>query len=196
MAARCCHRSGGDFRNGADRRVADDEHNELSCASTIHPSWSLIGLIMLSTRFVVGMFSVTMMVLGACVVFGQDFPNKSIRIVVSGSGGASEFTVRIIAQEISGPLAQPVIVDSRAVNIAAEIASRASPDGYTLFAGSDNIWLAPLLQTNLPYDPARDFSPISVTNMQPNILVVHPSLPVKSVNELIALAKPGDCASR
>jgi tripartite-type tricarboxylate transporter receptor subunit TctC len=87
-----------------------------------------------------------------------------------------------------------VVVDNRGSTIvAAEMASRAAPDGYTLLVSTDGLWRGPLLQ-KMPFDPAKDFSPITLVSRSPNILVVHPSLPVKSVKELIALAKarPGE----
>ncbi|MBI4189464.1 MAG: tripartite tricarboxylate transporter substrate binding protein [Betaproteobacteria bacterium] len=143
-------------------------------------------------RFAVWMFSVGMMVLGAGVVSGQEFPNKPIRMVTSPPGGGADFASRLIAQGLSGPLGQQVIVDNRGGIIPMEIVSKAPPDGYTLLL-SASLWLTPLLQ-NTPYDPVRDFSPITLVGNSPNVLVVHPSLPVKSVKELIALAKarPGE----
>jgi len=143
-------------------------------------------------RFVVWMFSVGMMVLGAGVVSGQEFPNKPIRMVTSPPGGGADFASRLIAQGLSGPLGQQVIVDNRGGIIPMEIVSKAPTDGYTLLL-SASLWLTPLLQ-NTPYDPVRDFSPITLVGNSPNVLVVHPSLPVKSVRELIALAKarPGE----
>jgi tripartite-type tricarboxylate transporter receptor subunit TctC len=99
-----------------------------------------------------------------------------------------------MAQGIAGPIGQQVIVDNRATNvIASETVFKAPPDGYTLLLNSNNFWLGPLLQKT-PYDPIRDFIAITVTDESPNILVVHPSLPIKSVKELIGLAKakPGE----
>jgi tripartite-type tricarboxylate transporter receptor subunit TctC len=121
---------------------------------------------------------------------GPAFPTKTIRIVTAGVGGGSDFTSRQIAQGISGPLGQPVIVDNRPSGvIPGDTVAKSPPDGYTLLVTSNTLWLTPFLRTNVPYDPVRDFAPISWTNFQPNILVIHPTLPVKSVKELIALAK-------
>jgi len=139
-------------------------------------------------------FSVGMMVLGTGAVYGQEFPNKPIRIVAPGPGGQSDFAARLIAQELTESLPQQVIVDSRPAGVVpGEVVFRSPPDGYTLLVSGNNLWITPLFQKT-PYDPLRDFSPISLTNRQPNILVVHPSLPVKSVRELIALARarPGE----
>ena len=145
------------------------------------------------SRFMVGIFSLGLMVLGANVVSGQDYPNKSIRIVAAAAGGSNDFTARIIAQELSTSLGQPVIVDNRRGIIPMEILSKAPANGYTLLVAGALSWIFPLLE-KAPYDVMRDFSPISLLVREVNILVVHPSLPVKSVKELIALAKakPGE----
>ena len=144
---------------------------------------------MLLSRFVVGMLSVGLVVLSAGVVSGQDYPNKSIRIVTRSPGGGSDLAARTVAQGISGPLGQPVIVDYRGGGfLSADYVAKAPPDGYTLALGSTSLWIGPLLQ-QAPYDAVKDFSPISMTTRSPLLLVVHPSLPVKSVKELVALAK-------
>ena len=141
---------------------------------------------MLNLHLVVWMFFVGVMAIGADVVFAQDYPGKPIRIITSGVGGNSDFDARQIAQEISGPLGQPVIVDNRTSMLAAELVAKAPPDGYNLHVSS-TLWIAPLLQKT-PYEMS-DFSPISMIETQANIVIVHPSLPVKSIKELIALAK-------
>ena len=144
---------------------------------------------MLLTRVVAGTFSVVMLVFGTDGAFGQTFPNKPVRIVTAAAGGGSDFTARLIAQGISGPLGQPVIVDNRASGIlGGEVMSKAAPDGHTLFLGGASTWIITLLQ-KAPYDFVRDFSPLSLITRDVNLLVVHPSLPVKSVKELVALAK-------
>ena len=92
------------------------------------------------------------------------------------------------------PLGQPVVVENRPGIFAVESAAKATPDGYTLLYYGGVIWLEPLVRDNVPWDALRDFSPVSLTARSPNILVVHPSLPVTSVKELIAYAKarPGE----
>ena len=150
---------------------------------------------MLTTRFLISIFLVAMMVVGAGVASGQNYPNKPIRFYVGGAGGGNDATARLIAQGITGPLGQPVIVENRnSVALALPIVSQLPPDGYALVLAGDLIWLAPLLQNNLPWDPVRDFSPVTIAARGASVLVVHPSLPVKSVKELIALAKarPGE----
>jgi tripartite-type tricarboxylate transporter receptor subunit TctC len=136
------------------------------------------------------MLSVGMMVLGAGVVSGQEYPNKPIRIVTTAPGGGGDFVSRIIAEGISGPLGQPVIVDNRATGlVASEFVSKAPPDGYTLTVAGGAFWILPLLLRKAPYDVVRDFSPISLLVREVNVVVVVPSLPVNSITELIALAK-------
>src|SRR5438105_5041065 len=96
-------------------------------------------------------------------------------------------TPRLIAQGISGALGQPVIVENRGVD-GIELVASAPPDGYTLLIFGAPFWTAPLLGKTA-YDPVRDFAPITLATTSPLVLVVDPSLPVNSVDELIALAK-------
>jgi tripartite-type tricarboxylate transporter receptor subunit TctC len=147
------------------------------------------GGVMLLSRFVVGMLSIGVMVPGTGVVRSQDYPNKPIRIVTGTAGGGSDFMARMVAQGISGPLGQSVVVDNRGAPIlGAEFTSKAPPDGYTLFVSGDSVWILPLLQ-KVRYDVASDLSPITVLVREVNVLVVNPSMAVNSVTELIALAK-------
>src|SRR5262245_14979358 len=131
---------------------------------------------------------------GADMACGQDYPNRTIRIVTGGVGGGNDLISRLIGQGIAGSLGQQVIVENRSGGfIQGEIVAKAPADGYTLLVNGGSFYIGTLLQ-KAPYDPLRDFAPITVLTTQPNILVVHPSLPVKSVKELIALAKarPGE----
>ena len=140
-------------------------------------------------RFILWMLSAGLMLLGASGAYGQNYPVKPIRIVTPGSGGGADFAARLIAPALTAGLGQQVIVDNRpSAIIPGDIVSKAPPDGYTLLIYGPPFWIGPLLEKT-PYDPVRDFQPITVAVRQPNILVVHPSLPVKSVSELIALAK-------
>src|SRR3990172_7129359 len=105
---------------------------------------------MLTRHFVIGMFSISL--LSADVTSSQDFPNKPIRIVTSAPGGGTDVVARLIAQGLTGPLGQQVIVDNRGSGqITGEIVSHTSPDGYTLLIAGSTFWIGPLLQKT-PYD--------------------------------------------
>jgi tripartite-type tricarboxylate transporter receptor subunit TctC len=123
----------------------------------------------------------------------EPYPVKVIRIVTSEPGGGNDLVARIVAQGLTANLRQQVIVENRG-SIAIEVALKATPDGYTLLMYGSNVWLLPFLRDNVPWDPVRDFAPVTIAVSLPNILVVHPSLPAKSVAELVALAKarPGE----
>ena len=149
---------------------------------------------MLRARSGVLVLSAGMIAMGNAMLSAQDYPNKTIRIVTSPAGGGSDFTSRLIAQGLSGPLGQPIIVENRPTGvIPGEIVSKATPDGYTLLITGSNFWIGPLLR-KIPYDPMRDFSPITLISREVNVIAAHPSIAVKSVKELIALAKakPGE----
>ena len=121
---------------------------------------------------------------------GQNYPARPVRIVASVAGGGGDFVLRLISQGLSINLGQPVIIENRGGGVAAiQVVARAQPDGYTLIYYGSILWLMPLLQDNVPYDVRRDFSPVTMVNQQPSILLVHPAVPAKSVQELIALAK-------
>ena len=149
---------------------------------------------MLTPCYFLRMFSICLMVLGAGMVFGQDYPTRPIRIVTFLPGGSADFVARLIADGISAPLGQPVVVENRPTVVSAGIVAQAAPDGHTLYVASGGFWMAPFLYDKLPWDPVKDLSPITLALMAPNILVVHPSVPIKSVKDLIALAKtrPGE----
>ena len=124
----------------------------------------------------------------------ETYPNQPIRVVTSEVGGGNDLLARQIAQAISGPLGQPVMVENRPGGITpGEVVSKAPPDGYTLLLYNNTVWIGPLIQT-AGYDAVRDFSPIAEMARTPNMLVVNSALPAGSVVELIALAKakPGE----
>jgi len=125
---------------------------------------------------------------------GQAYPAKPVRVIVPfPPGGAADIVARAITQEMSRAWGAQVIVDNRAGAgglIGAEQAARAAPDGYTLlFASASPMTVSPHLAAKPPYHPLRDFTPIVLIGFSPNVIVVHPSLPVHSVKALIALAK-------
>ena len=128
--------------------------------------------------------------------FGQAgaFPSRPIRLIVPAApAGGADILTRILAKKLSENLGQPVTVDNRPGGnsiIGTEAGARAAPDGYTLLlAPISTFGLAPSLYKSLPYDPVRDFAPITKAVVVTNVLVVHPSLPVKSAKEFLALAK-------
>lgn len=121
---------------------------------------------------------------------GQAFPGKPVRVVTSAPGGGSDMVSRLLAQGLTTNLGQQVIVENRGGGVVAgEIVAKSPPDGYTLLFYGSALWLLPLMRQDVPYEPLRDFAPISWVSRQPNVLVVHPSLPARSVKELIALAR-------
>ena len=137
-----------------------------------------------------------LVVLGLCgsgAVFAQTYPVKPVRIVTVAPGSANDIVARLIAQEIRAGLGQPVVVDNRGT-VAAELVARAPADGYTLLLYGSAVWLSPFIRASTPYDPVKDFAPVTLVASSPNVVVVHPSLLVKSARELIALAKarPGE----
>ncbi|MEP9376575.1 tripartite tricarboxylate transporter substrate binding protein [Aquabacter sp. CN5-332] len=124
----------------------------------------------------------------------EDYPNRPIRLVVPfAAGGSTDIVARIIAAKMGEILKQQVIVENRAGaggNTGAAVVARAAPDGYTVLMGTVATHaINPVLYTKMPYDPVKDFAPVSLLVNVPNVVVVHPSLNVKSVAELIALLK-------
>ena len=127
----------------------------------------------------------------------QTYPNKPVRIVTGSVGGNSDFSSRFVAQGISPLLGQPVIVENRGGGILPGLTVvKSPPDGYTVLVAAGTLWNGPLLRPT-PFDAVSDFAPISLMNRSPLLFVVHPTLPVKSVKEFIALAKarPGQLNS-
>jgi tripartite-type tricarboxylate transporter receptor subunit TctC len=123
----------------------------------------------------------------------QNYPTRAIRLVVASSpGGTSDILGRLMAQKLGEALGQQVVVDNRAGAsgvIGADIVAKSAPDGYTLLITQNSLAINPSMISKLPYDGLRDFAPLSKIAMNPNVLTVHPSVPAKSVKELIALAK-------
>ncbi|HET6493056.1 MAG TPA: tripartite tricarboxylate transporter substrate binding protein [Burkholderiales bacterium] len=123
----------------------------------------------------------------------QNYPVRPVRLIVPSSpGGGTDITARIIAPKLGEYLGQQVVVENRpgaGTMIGGEAVARAAPDGYTLLMGISTLAINPAMYKRVPYDALRDFAPISQVVALPNMLVTHPSLPVKSVKELIAFAK-------
>ena len=128
----------------------------------------------------------------------QDYPARPVHIIAATPpGGPVDLVARLMAQKLSEVYGRPVVVENRAGAggaIGADHVAKSQPDGYTLLVASPaTLCIAPAIRPKLPYDPIKDFAPISITTIAAFMLVVHPSLPAKSVRELIALAraKPG-----
>jgi tripartite-type tricarboxylate transporter receptor subunit TctC len=126
-------------------------------------------------------------------VHAQGYPSRAVRLILPFSAsGAADVPARILMQRLSESLGQQIVVENRpgaGSTIGAEAAAKAPPDGYTLFMISNTHFVAAGLYKKLAYDPLADFAPVTQITSAPNVLLVHPSLPVKSVKELIALAK-------
>jgi len=123
----------------------------------------------------------------------QQYPAKPIRLIVPFvAGGSADVLSRVLAQRLTQQYGQQVVVENRpgsGGHVGAEAAARAAPDGYTIVFGTIGIHAAYTIYSKLNYDPSRDLQPVSMYADVPNILVVHPSVPVKNVKEFIALAK-------
>jgi tripartite-type tricarboxylate transporter receptor subunit TctC len=135
-----------------------------------------------------------MIALAAGPAFGQNYPVRAVRVVVPfAAGGGTDIVARTVAAALGERLGQNFLVDNRpgaAGAIGAELAARSAPDGYTLLVGSSGpMVLNPLLNPKLSYHPLRDFTPVALVTTMPFLTVVHPSLPARSVKELIALAR-------
>ncbi|MEA3153925.1 MAG: hypothetical protein QOK44_1514 [Betaproteobacteria bacterium] len=123
----------------------------------------------------------------------QQYPARPLRIVVPfAAGGASDVVARLLAQKLTESLGQPVIVDNRpgaGANIGIGIVAKAPPDGYTLLVSSSAFTVNPTLYSKIPYDPYKDFQPLTCVGSSPNILAVYPAFAAKSVKELIELVR-------
>jgi tripartite-type tricarboxylate transporter receptor subunit TctC len=129
----------------------------------------------------------------SCFAHAQTYPTKPVRIINPFvPGGAIDLVARTVAKHMSGELGQQVLVENRpgaGGGIGIELAAKAPPDGYTLLAVQSSLTINPNLQKKVAYDPVRDFAPISKMSSYMFFLVAHPSLPARSVKQLIALAK-------
>jgi tripartite-type tricarboxylate transporter receptor subunit TctC len=127
------------------------------------------------------------------VVEAAEYPVRQIRFIVPNApGGNADIVARLVGQRLSESFGQPVIIDNRpgaSAIIGTELAAKAAPDGYTILAVAQPHTTNPSLAKQLPYDTVRDFAPISLVGSTPLVLTAHPSLPVKNIKGLIALAK-------
>ncbi|MCE9640107.1 MAG: tripartite tricarboxylate transporter substrate binding protein [Betaproteobacteria bacterium] len=131
--------------------------------------------------------------LASAAVSAQNYPTRTVRIVVPyAPGGNTDFTARVIAGKLTEIFGQQVVVENRAggaTNIGSDLVAKAAPDGYTILMGGASNAINMSLYQKLPYDTLRDFAPVSLCVKGANVLAVHPSVPVKNIKELIALAK-------
>ena len=132
-------------------------------------------------------------VLAAAPATAQDFPNRPVRMIIPyGPGGITDITARIIGPGMADDLGQQMVIENRPGGAAIpglDLVAKARPDGYTIVAATTALAAQPILFRKLPYQADRDFAPISLIVVAPTVLVVHPSVPARSVKELIALAK-------
>lgn len=134
----------------------------------------------------------TVLLCGPCPTLAQEYPYKPVRLVTSDVGGAGDFVSRNLAPGLASALGQQFVVENRPA-YAAELVAHSAPDGYTVLLYGPTVWITPLLRKS-GWDPLKDFALIGLTVRAPNLLVVTPTLPVKSVKELISLARarPGE----
>ncbi len=133
------------------------------------------------------------LLLAALVAEAQAFPDKTVRLVVPfPAGGSTDIISRTLGQELSKMWGRQVVIDNRPGGsgiIGTDLVAKSAPDGYTLLVTTAPFAIVPSLVDKLPYDPAKDFEPITLINTTPLVVVVNPNLPAKSIQELIALAK-------
>ena len=142
-----------------------------------------------SIRLAIGFF----LALITSMLWAQSWPTKPVRMIIAfPPGGPTDLVSRVLAQKLSEQLGQQVIVDNKpgaGGNIAAELAARAAPDGYTIFYNTSSIVIGPALYGKVNYDTLKDFAPVLLTASVPMVLVVNPQLPARSVKEFVDLAK-------
>jgi tripartite-type tricarboxylate transporter receptor subunit TctC len=138
-------------------------------------------------------FAGLLLIFSVNAVQGQTYPTKSIRMLLAfPPGGPTDINARLFAQKLFEQTGQQVVVDNKpgaGGNLAATEAARAPADGYTIFYNTSAITIAPALYSSIQYDPVKDFAPVALIALQPNILVVHPDVPAKSVAELVNYLK-------
>ena len=133
------------------------------------------------------------LILAAAGAQAQQYPARAVRLIVPfAAGGSTDIIARTVGQKLNEMWNQPVVIENRpggSTVIGTELVARAAPDGYTMLVTPAPFTIVPSLIAKLPYDPAKDFEPITLINTTPLVVVVHPGVPAKSIKELIALAK-------
>jgi len=147
-----------------------------------------------AARSLTAVAAAALALMGATSAWSQAYPSKPIKLISPyPPGGGTDAAARIIAQALGDQMGQQIVVDTRGGAsglIGTELAAKSAPDGYTIVLGNvAPLAILPAATSKLPYDPLRDFSPISLVALSDYVLTVHPSLPVKTVKELLALAK-------
>ena len=141
----------------------------------------------------VSVVSFVLMLLTTTAAGAQAYPSKAVRLIVPfAAGGSTDIIGRTVGQKLNEMWGQPVLVDNRpggSTVIGTDAVAKAAPDGYTLLITPAPFTIVPSLIGKLPYDPAKDFEPITLINTTPLVIVVHPGVPARSIKELIALAK-------
>jgi tripartite-type tricarboxylate transporter receptor subunit TctC len=144
-------------------------------------------------RIILGICVIASCTLAGGTVLAQAYPSKAIRMIMPfPPGGPTDIVGRLVAAKLAEQIGQPVVADARpgaSGNVGLEIASKAPPDGYTIVLSSPVIALSPLLYTKLNYDPHKDFAPIALVGAVRNLLAVHPSVPAKTLQELVQIAR-------
>src|SRR6202521_5412120 len=140
-----------------------------------------------------GIFATVLLLTGVAPSLAQGYPNRPVRVVVGFTpGGPTDVIARLVAQKLSESLGQQFFVENLSGaggNIAAGQVARATPDGYTIMAISTGFMVNPSLYAKVPYDPVRDFSAVSLVAVSPNVVVVNPSVPAKTLPELVQLIR-------
>jgi len=146
-----------------------------------------------NARAIVARIAALIAVAAAASAFAQEYPARPVRVVVPFSpGGAVDGPMRLIAQELGKRLGQQVYIENKpgaGATIGAEIVAKSAPDGYTLLLASQTVAISATLYPKLAFNPVEDFAPISLIGREPGVLVVNPSLPVKTFQEFVAYVK-------
>ena len=152
-----------------------------------------------ASRLLRGLFAALSTLAITCAAHAQGtYPDRPIKLIVPfPAGGATDLIARTLGQKLGEALGKPVVVENKpgaAAALGTDLVAKSPPDGYTLVLGISSSMVVGPVYTKVPYDPVRDFAPISIATVSPFALVVHPSVPAKSVRELVALAKekPGE----
>ncbi|HEV2008919.1 MAG TPA: tripartite tricarboxylate transporter substrate binding protein [Burkholderiales bacterium] len=144
-------------------------------------------------RAIVGVIAIAALGFNPEIALAQAYPAKPIRLIFPfPPGGPTDLLGRAVAQKLSDQMGQPVVADTRpgaGGNLGLELAAKALPDGYTLVLSSPLVAISPSLYAKLNYDPAKDLAPVSLIAVIQNVVLVHPSVPAKTLKELIALAR-------